>query len=121
MKIFSFEKLDVYKDARSFVGDIYKMTALFPVEERWALSDQLHRAAVSITSNVAEGTSRTSVRDKAHFIEMAYGSLMEIYSQLQIALDLEYITEQQYEQMQPDIERLAYELQALRNAYMSRT
>ena len=64
----------------------------FPAEEKYAMCDQLRRASVSITSNIVEGTNRFSVKDKAHFVEMAYGSLMEVSSQFEIAEDLGYIT-----------------------------
>ena len=121
MKVFGFEKLEVYSDARKFVGEIYRLTNQFPDSERFALSDQIHRAAVSITSNIAEGISRFSSRDKAHFVEMSYGSLMEVLSQLQIALDLNYITQQQYEAIHPAIERLSYALFALRRSFLQNT
>ena len=110
--------MDVYIDARKFVGDIYRLSNQFPETERYALSDQIHRAAVSITSNIAEGTARTSNKDKAHFIEISYGSLMEVLSQLQIALDLGYINQQQYDELQPEIERLSFALFALRRSFL---
>jgi len=118
MKEYSFEKLDVYIEARAFVKTIYSLSAQFPDSERYALTDQIHRAVVSITSNIAEGTSRTSNRDKAHFIEMAYGSMMEVVSQLQIAMDLGYIAMEQYEAMQSIIENISYKLYALRRSFI---
>ena len=118
MKTYGFEKLDVYMDARKFVGEIYRLSAQFPESERFALSSQIHRAAVSITSNIAEGTSRASNRDKAHFIEISYGSLMEVLSQLQIALDLGYMQQHQYDELQPFVERLSFALFSLRRSFM---
>lgn len=118
MKEYSFEKLEVYVEARAFVKTIYDLSAQFPESERYALTDQIHRAAVSITSNIAEGTSRSSNRDKAHFVEMAYGSLMEVVSQLQIAMDLGYILQDQYEAQQPKIENISYKLYALRRSFI---
>lgn len=117
MKEYSFEKLDVYVEARVFVKTIYSISAQFPDSERYALTDQIHRAVVSITSNIAEGTSRTSNRDKAHFVEMAYGSLMEVVSQLQVAMDLNYISQTQYNALQPLIEKISYKLYALRQSF----
>ena len=70
----------------------YKLLKKFPAEERYAMCDQLRRASVSVTSNIAEGVNRYSVKDKAHFIEMAFGSLMEVSSQIEIAEELGYIT-----------------------------
>ena len=119
MKNYSFEKLEVYIEARAFVKTIYDLSAQFHDAERYALTDQIHRAVVSITSNIAEGTSRSSSKDKAHFIEMAYGSLMEVVSQLQIAMDLGYITQEQYEALQPNIEQISYKLYALRRSFIA--
>jgi four helix bundle protein len=73
--------------------DIYSLTKKFPLDERFALIDQMRRSAISITSNIAEGFSRNSSKDKAHFYAMAKGSLTEIYSQLLISKDLKYIKE----------------------------
>ena len=120
MKEYSFEKLDVYIEARAFVKSIYSVFGFFPESERFALTAQIHRAVVSITSNIAEGTSRMSNKDKAHFIEMSYGSLMEVVSQLQIAMDLGYITQQQYEDLQTPIENISYKLYALRRSFVEK-
>lgn len=118
MKEYSFEKLDVYVEARAFVKSIYDLSRQFPDSERYALTDQIHRAVVSVTSNIAEGTSRMSNKDKAHFVEMSYGSLMEVVSQLQIAMDLGYISQQQYEDLQSSIENISYKLYALRRTFI---
>ena len=121
MKEYSFERLEVYAEARALVKAIYNLSAQFPESERYALTDQIHRAVVSITSNIAEGTSRTSTRDKAHFVEMAYGSLMEVLSQLQIAMDLGYISQEHYEAQQPKIENISYKLYALRRSFVDKS
>ena len=119
MKEYSFEKLDVYVEARALVKAIYSLLARFPESERYALTDQIHRAVVSVTSNIAEGTSRTSTKDKAHFVEMSYGSLMEVVSQLQVAMDLNYISQEQYNALQPQIEKISYKLYALRRTFIN--
>lgn len=90
---FSFEGLEVYKTARLLVRDIYRLQHKFPKTETYALGDQIRRSASSVTSNIAEGSGRGSFKEKIHFIEIAYGSLMEAFSQLQIAQDLGYLTE----------------------------
>ena len=92
MEIFGYRKLIAYQKAKEIVKITYKFIKKFPTDERFALCDQLRRASVSITSNIAEGINRYSAKDKAHFIEMAYGSLMEVSSQFEIAEDLGYIT-----------------------------
>ena len=73
---FTFETLDVYQKARKLVKDIYFLLEKFPSTERYALCDQIRRAAVSIPSNIAEGRGRFSVKERVHFVEIAYGSLM---------------------------------------------
>ena len=118
MKIFGFEKLDVYVAARQFVSALYALLTQFPDSERYALSDQLRRAVVSVPSNIAEGTCRSSNKEKAHFIEISYGSLMEVLCQLQVALDLGYIRQEQYDTYHAMIENLSYKLTALRQSYL---
>ena len=73
---------------------VYGLLKKFPIEERFALCDQIRRAVISVPSNIAEGTGRMSVKEQIHFMEIAYGSLMETYCQLQISLELGYITEE---------------------------
>ena len=77
--MFSFENLRVYKVARLLVKDVYLLQNEFPREERYALGDQVRRAAVSITANLAEGSGRQSPREKVRFIEIAFGSMTEVF------------------------------------------
>lgn len=83
MKKFSFETLEVYKEARILVKGIYLLQNKFPKEEKYALGDQIRRSSTSITSNIAEGSGRNSLKEKIHFIEIAFGSMTESFSQLQ--------------------------------------
>ncbi len=83
--MFKFEKLDIWQKAVEYAELIYKVTQTFPVEEKFGLMSQLRRSAVSISSNIAEGSSRSSDADLARFIEIAYGSLLETVSELEIA------------------------------------
>lgn len=92
----------------------------FPPEEKFALCDQIRRAAVSITSNIAEGMGRVSEKDKLHFIEFAFGSLYETMSQIEIALDLEYINEEEYNDVENQVTQIARMLSGLRKTYLSR-
>ena len=89
---FFFEKLTVYQESRALVKATYALVRKFPEYERYALCDQLRRAIV----NIAEGISRVSVKEKLHFLDISFGSLMESYCQLQLALDENYITEEEY-------------------------
>lgn len=88
----SFERLIVYQRAKTYAILIYSMLKNFPIEEKYALCDQLRRASVSVVSNIAEGTSRNTLKEKIHFLDIAYGSLMETYSQMDLAKDLNYIS-----------------------------
>ena len=92
--------MNVYVKAKELVARVYKLLKKFPREEQFALCDQLRRAAVSIPSNIAEGCGRETQKEQTHFLNIAYGSLMEIYSQLDVACDLGYITNQEFEQME---------------------
>ena len=79
--MFNFEKLDVWQKAIDFAELVYKHTRQFPDDERFGLTNQMRRAAVSISSNIAEGTARMSQTDFARFIEIAPGSVFEVISQ----------------------------------------
>lgn len=83
--MFRFEKFDVWHRAVEFADWVYAVTKEFPADERFGLTSQMRRAAVSISSNIAEGSSRSSDKDFAHFVEIAYGSLMEVVSQSPVA------------------------------------
>ena len=111
---YPFEKLAVWQLSRTFVASIYQLLALFPSEEKYALCDQLRRAAISVPSNIAEGCSRMSFKEQKHFIEIAYGSLMEVYCQLIIAADLGYISTEQINDLKPLIDKIAKMLNSLR-------
>lgn len=114
MEIFSFRSLEVYKKSREFVKEIYNLLDKFPKREQFALSDQLRRAVISVPSNIAEGLSRRSHKEKLHFIEISYGSLMEVLCQCEIALDLKYIEEGEFQQIETRIQVISKLLSGLR-------
>ncbi|MBR2959746.1 MAG: four helix bundle protein [Bacteroidales bacterium] len=116
-KEFSFEGLSVYKSARQLVRDIYVLQHHFPKYEIYALGDQVRRSASSITSNIAEGSGRSSFKEKSHFVEIAYGSLMEAYSQLQIAQDLGYLSQEQLFGIKPQFIQVAKMLSGLKGYF----
>lgn len=117
---FNFRRLICYQKGRALVGEVYRLVKCFPQEEKFALGDQLRRAAVSVTSNIAEGTGRQSLKDQAHFIELSYGSLMEVMSQLDLALDLNYINEEEHQRMERIIEEQARILSGYRTSLLSK-
>ncbi len=121
MEVFGYRKLIAYQKAKEVVKRTYKLLKKFPQEERFAMCDQLRRAALSISSNIAEGVNRFSLKDKAHFIEIAYGSLMEVSSQFEIAEDLGYITLEDRQNMDQLIEEDARLLSGLLNSYKPTT
>ncbi len=114
---FSFEGLEVYQAARVLVKEVYLLQSKFPKMETFALGDQIRRSASSITSNIAEGSGRSSNKEKVHFIEIAYGSLMEAFSQLQIAQDLGYITEEDIDTIRPSFISVAKMLSGLKGYF----
>ena len=93
---FQFEKLDAWQEARKLVASVYKLVEKFPPQERYGLSDQLHRAVVSVRGRMA-------VKEQIHFREIAFGSLMEVYCQLQLAVDLGYISDDDLRAVKPQI------------------
>lgn len=96
--LFSHEQLDMWQFSMDFVTDIYKLLNRFPERERFSLTSQIRRAAISIPSNIAEGSSRFSEKEKIHFNEIALGSLAEVICQLDIALRVGYISQEEFNQ-----------------------
>lgn len=90
-KIQSFTDLDTWQEAHKLVVGIYKVTKTFPKDEQFGLTNQIRRAAVSVTSNIAEGFSRKTATDRTHFYTMSQGSLTELQNQLLIARDVDYL------------------------------
>ena len=93
----NFRNYNVWSDGVDFSVDIYKITENFPKTETYALCDQMQRAAVSIPSNIAEGCSRKSVNEFAHFLEFSLGSSYEVETQLEIAVRLGYVKNDVFE------------------------
>tara|TARA_R110002073_G_scaffold56835_8_gene144446 strand:+ start:2663 stop:3028 length:366 start_codon:yes stop_codon:yes gene_type:complete len=116
---FSFEKLNVWVNSKELVTEVYKLTRNFPDEEKFGLTNQLRRASISIASNLAEGTSRQTNKDKAHFSTMAFSSLMEVLNQLIIAKDLNYISDSDYKNLRTHIEKKSNMLNALRKSQLN--
>ena len=118
MDKFTFFDLRVYQESKMLVSEVYTLLDNFPKHETYALSDQLRRAVVSIPSNIAEGAGRFSIKEKIHFVEIAYGSLTETLCQLDIAHDLEYITDVEFNNIQEKIDVIGKLLSGLRSSFM---
>ena len=119
----SYKKLDVYIRSKALVGIVYKMIAQFPEVEKFALANQLQRSVISVPSNIAEGLSRSAVKEQCHFLDIAFGSLMEVDCQLEIARDLDYITEEEYSHTYKeiyDISKMLIRLKSVRQNQSSK-
>jgi four helix bundle protein len=112
--MFGFERLEVWQRAVEFADRVYVLTTAFPDHERYGLTSQLRRAAVSISSNIAEGSSRASRKDFARFVEIAYGSLMEVVSQLQIAKRRTFLNNRAFDELYESADELARLLSGLK-------
>ena len=118
IKTFSFEKLLVWQKSRILATEIYKITANFPKEELFGMTSQMRRCSISIPSNLAEGSSRRTNKDKARFTEIAFGSGLELLNQLIIALDLNFISHDTYLEIRIKIQEVTYLLDALQKAQL---
>src|SRR5438094_4145317 len=114
--MFNFEKLDVWQKAIDFADLVYTLTRQFPDEERFGLTNQMRRAAVSISSNIAEGSSRTSQADFGRFIEIATGSVFEVTSQAFIAKKQILLSEAEFHVIHQSAEELSRMLSGLRKS-----
>src|SRR5262245_27920988 len=114
--MFNFEKLEVWQEAIGFADLVYQLTQKFPDGERFGLTSQMRRAAVSISSNLAEGSSRSSRADFSRFVEIATGSLFEAISQVMIAKRQGFLTESDYERMYAAAEKQSRMLSGLRRS-----
>jgi len=118
--LFPFEKLEVWQLAKELVLAIYNITKRFPANEQYGLISQINRAVISVASNLAEGSSRISQKDQAHFSQLAYASLMEVACQLSIAKDLGFINEEDHKKLRQGIVVLSSKINALRRSQKKR-
>lgn len=116
---FSFEKLEVWKEASEMLKDLYQVTSKFPDGEKFGLVSQIRRCSISIASNLAEGTSRTTNKDKAHFTTLAYSSSMELMNQLILSKELGFLSQDKYLDLRNSISKISNMLNALRKAQLN--
>lgn len=112
--LFSFEGLKVWQEARLLTKLVYQFTLRLPDYEKYALGNQIRRALISVTSNIAEGSARFSYKEKIHFLEIAYGSLAEVYNQLVVGSDLDYFSFEEIESLKPAFEFVAKLIRGLK-------
>ena len=117
---FGFENLDVWQSSIDLSKFVYELTSNFPKEETYGLVSQMRRAIVSVSSNIAEGTCKASLKEQAKFSEIAFGSLMETLNQLIIAYSLGYLDIKDYDLCRECIEKTSRQLNALKNSQLRR-
>lgn len=118
MNDFFYKKVDAYHIAKEYVIFIYSLLRNYPQYEQYALCDQIRRAAISIPSNIAEGLSRTAIKERIHFLEISFASLAETTCQLDISQSLGYITEEELERAETQAEHLSKVMSGLKK-YLS--
>ena len=119
-ELFPHEKLDTWRLAKALAVRVYLLTSSFPKDERFGLVDQIRRASVSVMFNLAEGCGRTSARDQAHFSQIAFGSLLELDAQHQLALDLGFLNADDYQDIRHSVLELIKKISALRTSQLKR-
>lgn len=116
MKTYSFEKLECWQQARQLAVWTYLATKNFPADEKFGMISQMRRAAISIASNIAEGTSCKTAKDQSHFSTVSYSSTIELLNDLIIAKDLNFISTEMYEKGRIMIERQTFLIASLRKS-----
>ena len=119
MKVYSFKKLECWQHARKLAVWIYTNTMRFPTKEKFGITSQMRRAAISIASNIAEGTSRKTAKEQAHFSVISYSSTIELLNDLIISNDLQFLSNEAYKEGRGLIERQTMLVAGLRKSQQS--
>lgn len=116
--VYYFEKTDAYRLAIDILEEVYKLSRVFPKDERYGLADQIKRASVSVASNIAEGYGRDVGKGRNQFLTYSYASALEVYCQLEIAWRLNYVVdhEKSYEELRKKIQKLTYMISSIKFA-----
>jgi len=121
MNDFFYKKVDAYNLAKEYVIFVYSLLQKFPLYENLALCAQIRRAVISVPSNIAEGLGRMSIKERIHFLEIAYGSLAEVSCQLDISQSLGYISEEELRKAEEMAERLSKVMSGLKKYLSTKT
>ena len=116
----NFKKLIIWQKAREFVKDVYLITKKFPKEELFGLTSQIRRATISIALNIVEGSGRGTDKDFAHFLDIAFGSALEVEAQIILSLDLEFITNEEYDILNLKIQEIQKMIKKLTDSLRSK-
>lgn len=117
---YSFEKLDVWNKSKDFAVRIYRIKSEFPKDEKFGLISQIRRASVSVSSNIAEGSSRVSGKDQGRFYSIAYSSAIEVLNQLMISKELNFLNDKDYEKLRADMEHITAMINKLYNSVQNK-
>ena len=120
MKDFFYKKLDAYNIAKDFTIYVYSIQRKFPSFEQYALCDQLRRAAVSVPSNIAEGMGRMSIKERLHYLEISYASMIEVLCQLDISHSIGYITQEELDKAEEIADHLSRVMSGLKRNLSSK-
>ena len=120
MYVFSFEKLKVWQEAIDLSVEVYSITKNFPTDEKYGITSQLKRASNLISANIAEGTSRITNKDKAHFSTIAFSSTMEVLNHIILCHKLQFMNEEIYNGLREKIYKISNMLNALRKAQLNK-
>ena len=112
---FFYKKVNAYNLSKEYVVFIYNLLRNYPPFEQYALCDQMRRSAISIPSNIAEGLGRTSIKERIHFIEIAFASLTELSCQLDISHAIGNISQEELSQAEDMSQRLSKVMSGLKN------
>ena len=118
--LFNFEKLEVWQDARKFISEVYLFADKFPKNEKFGLTSQIQRAVVSVAANIAEGSSRFSRKDFARYVQISFGSLMEVLSHSYVAYDQKYINREELQDIKKQIKKISNKLNSLYRSLLNR-
>jgi len=116
---FPFERYEIWSLSVDFSVNMYKLTAEFPKEEKFGMISQIRRASNSVGANIAEGVSRFSEKEKARFIEISFGSLMEVAHFLFLAKRLEFIDQNTFDKLKPEIFKLSNKINSFHKVLKS--
>lgn len=113
-----YQKLIAWKEAHALCKTIYSVTKSFPSEEKFALVNQMRRAAYSVPTNIAEGNAKRTKKDHVHFLDIAIGSLEELHYQSLLAYELDYITKEISDKIDDSVQRTGFLLNQLRTSLL---
>ena len=116
---FNFEKLEVWQLGMEVVSGIYKVSKIFPASEKFELTSQIKRAALSIPLNIAEGSGRKTQKDFCHFIRISIGSVLEVVTCLKIVLREKFIGEGEYKELETSLQKVYFKLVALEKSLIN--